>query len=164
MRLVMLTPHAYHFFMKLPRRVREKFRQHGRAGGRARAARMSSDARKGVARRAAMSRWMRARFGASTFSELGLPGGDLVDAGLADLASGRMTAESLVVSIAGPRLRREGVPVATFHADAEDRLYRLLTKRSGDLAHARYSALLRLMSSFANACHARRLDRAQDAR
>jgi len=107
---------------------------------------------------------MRVRFGVSSFSELGLPGGELVDAGLADLATGRVTAESLAVSIAGPRLRREGVPLVVAHADAEDRLYGLLRERSGDLAHARYSALLRQMSSFANACHGLRLDGVTDAR
>jgi len=33
-----------------------------------------------------------------------LPGGDLVERGLADLAEGRETAESLLVSIGAPRL------------------------------------------------------------
>jgi hypothetical protein len=150
--------------MKLPLEVREQFRRYGRAGGRARAARMSADAKKGVARRAAIARWVRERFGAPSFEELGLPGGEIVDAGLADLADGKVSAESLAVSIAMPRLRREGVPLSPTHTDPEDRLYRLLSRRSGDLAHARYSACLRQMSSFANACHRRRLDQAQRAR
>jgi hypothetical protein len=150
--------------MKLPVEVREQFRRYGRAGGRARAARMSTDARKGVARRAAIARWVRKRFGASSFEDMGLPGGEIVDAGLADLADGRVSAESLAVSVAMPRLEREGVPRTPTQSDPEDRLYRLLSRRSGDLAHARYNAYLRQMSSFANACHGRRLDGIQRAR
>ena len=50
--------------------------------------------------------------------------------------------ESLLVSLAAPRLHREGVPIGQVHSDPEDRLYDLLS-RSGDLAHARYGAYLR---------------------
>ena len=149
--------------MKLAREVREQFRLHGRAGGRARAARMSADARRAVARRAGLARWVRKRFGASRFEDLGLPGGAIVDAGLADLAAGRVTAESLAVSIAMPRLRREGLPQSPALPDPEERLYRLLSLQAGDLAHARYGALLKQMSSFADACHGRRLDRVRRA-
>jgi hypothetical protein len=67
--------------------------------------------RRSVARRAAAARWIRHRFGDASFETLGLPGGRLVDVGLADLAAERTTPESLAVSIAAPRLRREGVPV-----------------------------------------------------
>lgn len=150
--------------MRLPPEVREQFRRHGRAGGRARADRMSPEARRAVARRAVIARWIRERFGASSFEELGLPGGEIVDAGLVDLAEGRVSAESLAVSIAMPRLRREGLPRFPALADPEDRLYRLLSRTSGDLAHARYGAFLRQMSSFADACHGRRLDRVRRAR
>jgi hypothetical protein len=149
--------------MKLPLEVREQFRRYGRAGGRARAARMSADAIRGIARRGAVARWVRKRFGATSFRELGLPGGEMVDAGLADLAAGKISAESLAVSIAMPRLSREGVPLSPPHADPEDRLYRLLSHQSKDLAHARYSAYLRQMSSFADACHGRRLERVRRA-
>ena len=38
-----------------------------------------------------------------------LPGGDLIERGLADLASGRETTESLLVSIGAPRLRTGGI-------------------------------------------------------
>jgi hypothetical protein len=150
--------------MKLSPEVREQFRRHGRAGGHARAARMSGDAKRSVARRAAIARWIRQRFGASRFADLGLPGGEIVDAGLADLAEGRVSAESLAVSIAMPRLKREGVPLGPAHADPEDRLYSLLSRSSGDLAHVRYSAYLGQMSSFADACQSRRLDRVPSAR
>ena len=149
--------------MKLPIALREQFRRHGRAGGRARAARMTGEARAAVARRAATARWIRNRFGSASFEALGFPGGDAVDAGLADLADGKVTVESLLVSLAASRLRREGVPLSTVHADPEDRLYELLCRSSGDLAHARYGAYLRQVSSFADACRQARLDRKRRA-
>jgi hypothetical protein len=118
---------------------------------------MSPEDRRRVARRAALSRWTRARFGGSSFAALRLPGGDLVDAGLEGLVSGEVTIESLVVSIAAPRLRREGVPIpATTFDDADLRLYRLLEQTSGDLAHARYLAYLRQAASFCDACRGAR--------
>ncbi len=143
----------------MPSEIRNQFRRYGRAGGRARAARMEPDERRTVARRAAATRWIRERFGASSFEALGLPGGDIVDAGLADLAAGKATAESLLVSLAAPRLRREGVPLGETHSDPEDRLYALLSRTAGDLAHARYGAYLRQAVSFADACRVARLDR-----
>jgi len=150
--------------MKLPDELRERFRHYGRTGGRARAARMTPEARAAVARRAATARWIRKRFGSARFETLGFPGGDLVDTGLAELADGKVTVESLLVSLAAPRLRREGIPLSTVHADPEDRLYELLARSSGDLAHARYGAYLRQVSSFADTCRRARLDRRQRAR
>ena len=149
--------------MRLPKEIRERFRRHGRDGGRTRAARMNPAARRAVARRAVTSRWIRARFGASSFEALGLPGGDIVDAGLADLAEGKTTAESLAVSLAAPRLRREGVPLGPVDESPEDRLYDLLSQAAGDLAHARYGAYLRQMASFADACRLARRDRGRRA-
>jgi hypothetical protein len=145
--------------MKLPKELREQFRRHGRTGGRARAASMTPEGRIAVARRAATARWIRKRFGSKSFDEHGLPGGAAIDAGLADLADGRVTVESLLVSLAASRLRREGIPLGTIHTDPEERLYELLSKSSGDLAHARYGAYLRQVSSFADACCRARLDR-----
>lgn len=145
--------------MKLPAVIRERFRRYGRDGGRARAARMHPDARKAVARRAAAVRWIRQRFGAPSFEALGLPGGDIVDAGLADLTTGKMTAESFLVSLAAPRLRREGVPVGPVHDNPEENLYNLVAQSAGDLAHARYGAHLRRIASFADACRGARLGR-----
>jgi len=113
---------------------------------------MSGLERRAVARRAAGSRWIRERFGAPSFEELGLPGGEEVDAGLADLAYDRTTPESLAVSLAAPRLRREGVPVSNVLDDPERRLYEILSRTEGDLAHARYNAWLRRLVSFADAC------------
>jgi hypothetical protein len=145
--------------LELPDEVRESFREFGRAGGRARAARMTPERRRQVARRAASARWTRERFGATRFEAVGLPGGDIVDAGLDDLAAGEVTDESLAVSLAAPRLRREGVPVGVTLADPEDRLYASLAAADPDLAHARYGAWLRRMVSFADACRVARTDR-----
>jgi len=145
--------------MKLPDEIRERFRAYGRAGGRTRAARMNREARTAVARKASTSRWLRHRFGSSSFEALGFPGGDLVDAGLAELADGKTTEASLLVSLAATRLRREGVPLGRVHDEPEDLLFQRLAKTSGDLAHARYGAYLRQMSSFADACRRVRLDR-----
>jgi hypothetical protein len=97
--------------MELPPDVLEQFRRHGREGGRARAARMAPEARTAGARRAATARWIGERFGARDFASLGLPGGELIDTGLDDLACGVTSVESLLVSLASSRLRREGVPV-----------------------------------------------------
>lgn len=139
--------------MELPTDVRERFRKYGRRGGRTRAARMTPAARRSVARVAAVRRWTKERFGAPTFTELRLPGGDLVDAGLADLAAGKETVASLSVGQASWRLRREGVPVPSGAApDADHRLYRRLAGTEGDGAHARYKALREQIVSFAEAC------------
>jgi hypothetical protein len=148
--------------MQLPPEIRARFRRFGRAGGRERAARMSPAARRAVASRAAVARWVRRRFGSSRFEELGLPGGRFVDVGLADLARGRCTVESLAVAVAAPRLRREGIPLGEVHDDPEARLYALIARDSPDLAHARYGAVLRQMASFADACRGAR--RTQEGR
>lgn len=149
--------------MKLPPEVLDRFRDYGRAGGRKRAAAMSAEARRGVARRAAAARWIRRRFGAPTFEAAGLPGGDFIDAGVSDLAHGKVTVESLLVSIAAPRLRREGVPIGNGLADPEERLFELISRTAPGLAHARYRALLRQAVSFADACRVARIDRRRRA-
>ncbi|MFQ5512556.1 MAG: hypothetical protein ACE5EO_11980 [Candidatus Krumholzibacteriia bacterium] len=114
---------------------------------------MSPESRQVVARKAAIRRWIQVRFGASGFEALGLPGGAAIDAGLAALAAGEESIESLLVSLAAPRLRREGVPLPqVVFADADIRLYRRLERTGGDLAHARYLAWLRQAASFADAC------------
>ena len=149
--------------MKLPKAIQEQFRRYGRAGGRERSARLGPDVRRAIARRAAAARWIGVRFGASSFRALGLPGGDIVDTGLADLAAGTLTVESLLVSLAAARLRREGIPLSPVHADPENRLYKLLSRNAGDLAHARYGAYLRQVVSFADACRTARVDRGRRA-
>jgi len=145
--------------MDLPPEVLEEFRHHGRRGGKSRAAKMSASARSAGARRAATARWVGERFGARDFASLHLPGGELIDAGLADLAAGVTSRESLLVSLAASRLRREGVPVTRTELEPEQRLYDLLAESEGDLAHTRYNALRGQVVSFANACRAARLAR-----
>jgi hypothetical protein len=143
--------------MRVPEAVFQALPSLRRAGGRARARRLAPAARQEIARHAALRRWIRARFGAGSFAELGLPGGAVVDQGLADLASGRESDDSLLVSLAAPRLRREGVPLpAGLLADPETRLYRSLSRAAGSLAHARYLAHLEQMTSFADACRGAR--------
>jgi hypothetical protein len=150
--------------MKLPKEIRRAFQRYGKKGGEARAKRVSAAARKAIARRAALQRWTEARFGNASFAALGLPGGEVIDSGLDDLVFGEVTIESLVVSLAAPRLRREGVPLpTTILSDADWRLYRLLEQESGDLAHARYMAYLRQVASFADACRTSRTDRGRRA-
>lgn len=80
-----------------------------------------------------------------------LPGADLVERGLAALARGQVTAESLLVSIAAPRLRALGTDVPATLPDPELELYRLLVREHGDAAHGRYNALVRQMVSFQRA-------------
>ena len=143
--------------MRLPEEIRLAFVRHGRRGGKTRAARMNPAARRAVARRAATTRWIGKRFGNASFEALGLPGGDIVDTGLSHLAAGIESPQSLAVSLAAPRLRREGVPVGDALPDAEERLYALLSHTQGDLAHARYLAWMEQMASFADACRLRRL-------
>lgn len=92
---------------------------------------------------AALRRWIQHRFGASTFAALRLPGGALVDQGLADLAAERETNEGLLVSLARTRLRREGVTLPPFTLpDPDTRLYRSLGRDHGNFAYARYRALI----------------------
>lgn len=82
-----------------------------------------------------------------------------MDAGLDDLTAGKESLESLAVSLAAPRLRREGVPVGATLDDPERKLYVALEAADPDLAHARYGAWLRRLVSFADACYSARVDR-----
>lgn len=142
----------------MPESVRKKFRAYGRTGGRTRAERMNPQARSAAARKAVVRRWIRERFGAPSFRAAGLPGGEIIDAGLDALCSGRETPESLLVSLAAPRLRRERVPVPpVVFDDADRRLYDILERDNEGLAHARYLAYLRQAESFANACSRSRI-------
>ncbi len=80
-----------------------------------------------------------------------LPGGDLVESGLSDLAEGRETVPALLVASFATRLRRLGVPVPPHVVEEpEARLYRLIERDLGDGAHARYCALIERVDSFAN--------------
>jgi hypothetical protein len=85
-----------------------------------------------------------------------LPGSELVEKGLSDLADGAETVESLLVSIGAPRLRRLGFDVASPFDEPEERLYLLLARDDADGAHSRYNALVRRLVSFERAAESAR--------
>jgi hypothetical protein len=85
-----------------------------------------------------------------------LPGGDLVERGLADLAAGRTTPEALLVSTASSALRLHGLPVDGGHAGAELALYDALCRQDPATAYPRYKALLGRLDSFLAALDAER--------
>lgn len=80
-----------------------------------------------------------------------LPGAELIEQGLTDLASGSETIESLLVSISAPRLRALGYAVPAIFEHPELRLYQLLAHQHGDGAHSQYNALVRRVVSFQRA-------------
>jgi hypothetical protein len=82
-----------------------------------------------------------------------LPGAELVSKGVDDLANGRLSIESALVSMATGRLRELGVEIRGAPiAHPSDRLYELVEKRVGEAgAHSRYNALRRRLSSFLRA-------------
>ncbi len=140
--------------MKMPASVLQQFRDFGKAGGHARAQRLPAATRRQIARLGSVARWTRERFGERHFAELGMPGADLIDKGLRDMAGEVESVEGLLIAIAATRLRREGVPVpAIAWPDPELRCYRQLEEEHGEMAHARYLALLQQVLSFADACH-----------
>ena len=81
-----------------------------------------------------------------------LPGHELIVKGIADLKSGRVSAEAFLVAIGAARLRRAGVPVPEISwTDPEHRLYEVLAQEDPDAAHSRYNALIRQLVSFERA-------------
>lgn len=81
-----------------------------------------------------------------------LPGGDLVQEGIADLSRGVESVPALLVSIGAPRLRRIGLPLPERTIPSpEHRLYEVLSRTDPDSAHSRYNALIRRLVSFENA-------------
>ncbi len=82
-----------------------------------------------------------------------LPGEELVERGLADLAQNRMTESALLVLIAAPRLRRLGleVPQRAYPRPYEHTLYACLEERLGAGAHSHYNSLIRRIVSYARA-------------
>src|SRR5262245_15336047 len=82
-----------------------------------------------------------------------LPGSELLTSGLADLSQGIESAASLLLVIAGPRLRKHGYPIPVRQAgtSAEERLYQLLLAKHGAAAYVRYNALLERLVSLENA-------------
>jgi len=80
-----------------------------------------------------------------------LPGGDVIEAGLADLANGVESVAALLVSIGSPRLAGLGFQIPNPIEDANHRLYDLLAREDPDAAHSRYNALVRRLVSFERA-------------
>lgn len=138
--------------------LRQWFEEQGRLGGQRRARNLSAEARRQIASGAAVKRWTQKRFGAPNFESLGLPGGRLIDLGLRDYVAGLSSPEALLIDLAAPRLRREGVPVPRpapgwreAVLDPHRCLYDMLEQSAGELAHSRYNALQRQVVSFADA-------------
>ena len=82
---------------------------------------------------------------------LRLPGAELIEQGLRDLALGHETEASLLVSIGAPRLAAFGLAVPTPLADPEEGLYRWLRQRCGNGAHSQFNALARRLVSYEGA-------------
>jgi hypothetical protein len=80
-----------------------------------------------------------------------LPGEELVEQGLRDLADGVESAEALLVSIGAPRLRALGIELPDRVDEPERALYLLLAREHEDAAHGRYNALVRRLVSFERA-------------
>ena len=82
----------------------------------------------------------------------GLPGEDLIEAGVQDLRAGRETIAALLVAIGSPRLRRLGLDLPKLlPQDPEHRLYDLLAQDDQDSAHSRYNAFIRRLVSYERA-------------
>lgn len=77
-----------------------------------------------------------------------LPGGDLIERGVADLDAGEETVEALLVSIGATRLQSAGIALSSPIASPEHKLYLLLARERGDAAHSAYNALVRRLVSF----------------
>jgi hypothetical protein len=80
-----------------------------------------------------------------------LPGEELIEKGLADLARGEESVEALLVSIGAPRLSRIGLTIPDPISSPERRLYDLLAESDSDSAHSRYNALIRRLVSYERA-------------
>lgn len=80
-----------------------------------------------------------------------LPGADLVQQGLDDLARGVESIPSLLVSIGAPRLQALGYTIENPVPHPERRLYDRLAADDSDSAHSRYNALVRRLVSFERA-------------
>ena len=75
--------------------------------------------------------------------------------GLADLAAGVESVESLLVSIGAPRLAALGLPVENAFSSPEHRLYEMLAAEEPDTAHSPYNALVRRLVSYESAAEIR---------
>jgi hypothetical protein len=155
----MLSSQAYAFSMvravAIKPEVRRFLARIGQKGGEARARNRGRDELAATARQGAVARWMQERFGADSFEALGIPGWEIVDKGLKDLAAGRVgEMEALAVAEALPRLRFLGVAVprmAESIADPREKLYLAVEAQHGEMAHERFSAILSRVDSLCDA-------------
>lgn len=135
--------------------IRNYLKAIGKKGGMQRASTLNSATRISQARKAVLSRWMRQRFGVDCFEKMGLPGWEVVDAGLRDLANGVLSSvNALAVAEVRPKLRFLGVPVPDVsHRTLQTRiaLYHMMEKKHGDMAYARFCAVLERVDSFCDA-------------
>jgi hypothetical protein len=88
--------------------------------------------------------------------EADFPGAELVVKGLADLAEGAETVESLLISVGASRLRALGFEVPAPFDEPEERLYLLLARDDALGAHSRYNGLVRRLVSFERAAESAR--------
>lgn len=84
-----------------------------------------------------------------------LPGADLIEAGLADLCAGEVTANALLVAIGAPRLRALGIEVPSPLPEAPEHALFLLLAARGDDAHSAFNAYRRRLVSFQRALERR---------
>jgi hypothetical protein len=81
-----------------------------------------------------------------------LPGHDLIEQGVADLAVRTETVPALLVAIGAPRLKRIGISVPDhLIPQPEIALYLKLQESDPDSAHSRYNSLIRTLVSFERA-------------
>lgn len=84
-----------------------------------------------------------------------LPGGNLVEKGLADLGTSTRSEEAILLLVARPRLEWLGFAIPQPWSKQglwEHELFELVEQRQPEGAHAAYNALIQLIHSFANAC------------
>jgi hypothetical protein len=88
---------------------------------------------------------------ARVVEQRGLPGGDLVAAGIRDLERGVESIEALLVSVGAWRLSALGLQLPEPLESPELRLYERLSAEDPESAHSRYNALIRRLVSFERA-------------
>jgi len=78
-----------------------------------------------------------------------IPGEDLIEQGIHDLAQGLDTIPAFLVSIGAPRLRRLGLPIPPKVLPSPERgLYERLRSSNPNAAHSQYNALIRRLVSY----------------
>ena len=94
-----------------------------------------------------------------------LPGHEIVAKGLADLRTGEMTRDALLVAVAAGRFQADGIEVrGTLPLHPKDRLWEMLQADVGDDVHGTYNALVSRVLSFLDAYETAHLAAGRDAR